>query len=111
MDWVRGELAPCDWGTFFKQIKLGLYGPLRWLFTSEAPRLGEIRPNANPLKVIEECKDESAEKASMPDVLNHHVAWLARWIQRIIPDRRLMLDALDAAERKLLREAWAGGWG
>lgn len=39
------------------------------------------------------------------------VTWLARWAQRVIPDRKLMREAIGMAEATLVREAWkASSW-
>jgi hypothetical protein len=112
VDWVRSTLAICDWEAFFKQVGLALYGVFPWLFTSEAPKPGEINLNEDPLKVIERCKIEEVESGCGPDVLNNNVKWFARWIQRVILDRKLMKEVISAAETTLIREAWKTpqGW-
>ncbi len=111
IDWAHStDLAPCFWSPLFQQINLALYGPFPWLFRNEAPRSQEIRPHADPVKVIKACKVEGGDERSMPDIINDHVTWLARWIQRVIPDPRLMRQALAIAEATLVREAWRTSW-
>jgi hypothetical protein len=108
VDWVHStNLAPCNWEPFFRQVILVLYGPFRWLLSENAPRSNEIRPGQDPVKVIKRCKPHFGSAVSMPDVINMHLDWLARWIQIVVPDRELMKEALGRAEAALVREAWA----
>ncbi len=106
MDWFHSrDLPPGFWEPFFSQVDLALYGPFPWLFTEEAPRPGENWAGKDPQEVIKLCRPEGKED-SMADIVNNLVKWLARWIQRVIPDQKMMLDVLALAEAALLREAW-----
>lgn len=104
MDWVRSKPAPCDWGEFFRQVNLALYGGFPRLFTAEAPQPDENWADKDPQEVFKLCEPVGKED-SMPEVLNNLVKWLARWIQRVIPDRKMMMDALAIAEAALLHDA------
>jgi len=42
----------------------------------------------------------------VPDFINKHVEWLARWIQILVPDKELMKEALDRGKAVLTHEAW-----
>ncbi len=106
IDWFRPlDLAPCFWQGFWSQVNAALYGPFAWLFADETPQPHEIRPGANPLEVIKECKVERKNPQFMTDIINDLVTWLARWVQRVISDRTMMEDAIDQARSQLLREA------
>lgn len=111
VEWFRSlGLAPYDQEPFWQQVNLGLYGGLPRLFTDEVPKPHEIRSNRDPWKVIKRCKVEARNPHLMTDVINAHVSWLARWIQRVIPDRAMMEDVIDQARRRLLREAREARW-
>lgn len=88
-----------------------LYGLFPWLFAEEAPRPGGIRPNKDPVEVIKRYKPQVGEEHSRADVLNNLVTGLARWAQRVIPDRKLMREAIGVAEATLVRGVWkASSW-
>lgn len=104
VEWFRTtELAPCDGEMFWSQVNSALYGGLPWLFTSEAPKPGEINPEEDPWAVIKRCRAKSEGKASMADVINDRVKELARWSPRVFPDRKTRDAAIDLARRHLLR--------
>ncbi len=96
-------------GPLFSQVNLALYGGFPWLFTEEAPRPGENWAGKDPQEVIK-LFEPFGKEDSMAEVMNNLVKWLARWIQRVIPDRKMMMDALAIAEATLLREAWSKGF-
>lgn len=111
IDWFHSvDLAPCYWDDFFEQVKLGLYGSFHWLFSAEAPQPNEIRPDEEPWKVIKRSKVERKNPQFVTDIINDLVTWLARWIQRVIPDRKMMEDAFYRARRQLLRESRMAHW-
>lgn len=111
IDWFHSlELAPCDWEGFFQQVKYGLYGPFRWIFRQEAPKPHENNADEDPCKVIESCRVEDGNPNFVPDIINNAVTWLARWAQRVIPDRAMMEDAIDQARGQLLMEIRAQRW-
>jgi hypothetical protein len=106
MDWFHSlDLAPGFWADVFSQVNSALYGAFPWLFADEAPRPNENWAETDPQKVIKLCKPVGQEDP-MPEVLNNLVRWLARWTQRVIPDRKMMRESLAMAEATLLREAW-----
>lgn len=106
IEWVRSpDLEPCDWEGFFQQVKFGLHGPFRRLFSAEAPKPHKINPDEDPREVIKRCKAEGGNPNSVPGIINNAVVWFARWVQWIIPDRAMMEDAIDKARGQLLREA------
>ena len=106
VDWVRSlKLAPYDLETFLSQVNYGLYGRFPRLFTDEAPKPGEVHPHEDPSKVIERCKVDGGNPQFMHEVINNDIAWLARWIQRVIPDWLMMKEAFAQAETKLRRMA------
>lgn len=106
VDWLRSTtLSPCDWEAFFRQIDLALYGPYPLLFAENAPRHTKISPEEDPWQVIRRCKPQLGTEVSLPDVINKHIDWLARWIQIVVPDRELMKETLGTAETVLVREA------
>ena len=106
-DWVRStNLGSCDWEPFFNQVVLALYGPLPWLYSKHAPRRNEIRPDQDSLHVIKRCKPKMEAELFVPDFINKHVEWLARWIQILVPDKELMKEALDRGKAVLTHEAW-----
>ncbi|TAM80277.1 MAG: hypothetical protein EPN47_16090 [Acidobacteria bacterium] len=106
IEWFRSTgLPPCDWEMCWSQVNSGLYGRLLLLFTSEAPKLGEINPDEDPRAVIKRCQVKSKSPASMADVINDSVKELARWSQRIFQDREVMKKAFTRAESQLRREA------
>lgn len=111
IDWVHSiDLAPCYWEGLFEQVKLGLYGPFRWLFSTEAPPMDEIKPDEASWELIKRFKTKSKNPGNMAEIINGHVTWLARWIQRVIPDRTMMEDAIDQARGHLLLEARKARW-
>lgn len=52
--------------------------------------------------MINRCKVEGENPQTAPDVTNNAVTWLAHWIQRVIPDQRLMKEAISQAKTQLL---------
>lgn len=103
IDWFHAlYLARCFWQGFWSQVDAALYGPFPWLFADEAPQPHEIRPGANPLEAIKACKVERENPQLATDIVNDLVTWLARWVQRVISDRRMMEDAIDQAKGYLL---------
>ena len=111
IDWFHSlNLAPCFWPGFWSQVNAAMYGPFPWLFAGEAPQPHEIRPGVNPWEVIKECKVERKNPQFVTDIINDLVAWLARWVQRVIPDRVMTEDAIDKARGQLLREARKARW-
>jgi len=106
VDWIRQtDLRPCDYGTFFKQVDSALDGTRPWLFSNEAPKPDEIHPKEDPWKVIARCKVVRGNPQSAPDVINNAVTRLARWIQRVIPDREMLKEAIVKAKVPLLNQA------
>ena len=102
VEWVYSlNLTTYDLEPFGDQVNTALYRGCHWLFMKEAPKPEEIKHGADPWKVIERCKVDSKNANSMPDVINNHVMWLARWIQRVTPDCVVMKEALAQAETKL----------
>jgi len=111
MDWVRStDLAVCDWELFFRQVDLALYGPFRWLFSENAPRRDDIKASQDPWRIIKRCKPHLGNELSIPNVINNNLSWLARWIQMVIPDRKLIEEALATAKVTLEHEAWNAGY-
>ena len=111
IDWFRSlNLAFSFWPGYWSQVNAAMYGPFPWLFADEAPQPHEIRPGVNPLEVIKECKVERKNPQFVTDIINDLVAWLARWVQRVIPDRVMTEDAIDKARGQLLREARKARW-
>jgi hypothetical protein len=107
MDWLRSTcLATCDWEPFFQQVDLALFGPFPSLFSDNASLFNGASPGQDAWEVFKRCKPQLGREVSMPDVINKHIDWLARWIQILIPDRELMKEALGKAETILVREAW-----
>ena len=104
------NLAPCDREGFFQQVKFGLYGPFPWFFRQEAPQPQEINPDEDPWEVIKRCKVDGGDPNFVPDIINNAVAWFVRWVQRVIPDRAMIEDAIDQARTQLLMEARAQRW-
>ena len=106
VDWIHQTgLRPCDYRTFFKQVESALDGTRPWLFSNEAPKPHEIKPDEDPWKVINRYKVENIPSQSAPDVTNNAVTWLARWVQRLIPDRGRMKEAIAKAKALLLDRA------
>lgn len=111
VEWVYSlNLTTYDLESFWDQVNTALYRGCHWLFMKEAPKPEEIKHGADPWKVIERCKVDSKNANSMPDVINNHVMWLARWIQRVTPDCVVMKEALAQAETQLRREAQTTRW-
>ena len=104
IEWLRTTgLAPCDVEMFFSQGNSALYGGLPWLFTSEAPKPDDINPGEDPWAVIKRCRVQDNKAKLVTDIINNNVTWLARWIQRVFPDREIREAVLDLAERQRLR--------
>ena len=102
VDWVpQTGLRLCDYGAFFKGVDSALDGTRSWLFRNEAPKPHEIRPDEDPWKVIQHCKVVGGNPQSAPDVTNNAVTWLARWIQRVIPDQEMIKEAISRARTQL----------
>lgn len=103
VDWMpQTGLRPCDYRSFFKQVESALDGTRPWLFSNEAPKPDEINPNENPREVINRCKPEDGNPQTAPEVTNNAVTWLARWAQRLIPDKGIMKEAISKAKAKAL---------
>ena len=55
--------------------------------------------------MIARCRVVGGNPQSAPDVTNNAVTWLARWVQRLIPDRGRMKEAIAKAKALLLDQA------
>ncbi len=103
-DFVRSSgLLAADWETIFGQINQLLYGFMRWELACQAPRPGRVKPVKDPGAFIKRCEPDNGDLNSVPEIVNHWVTWFARWSLWVIPNRRLLGDAVDLARCRLLR--------
>ena len=111
VEWVNSlSLTAYDLESFWDQVNTALYRGCHWLFTDEAQNGDKISSGEDPMKVIERCKVTGGTSQLMPEIINNHVTWLARWIQRLIPDWVMMKEALAQAEAQLRREVQTTRW-
>lgn len=55
--------------------------------------------------MIARCKVVGGNPQSAPEATNTAVTWLARWTQRVIPDREMVKEAIVKAKVPLLNQA------
>jgi len=104
------DLAHCDWEMFWEQVNSALYGGFPWLFKDEAPKPNGTIPDEDPWKVIEWRKVKNKDLKFVNDIINHNAPWLARWLQRVIPDQAMVKAVLHQAETQIRREARTARW-
>ena len=105
VDWLlRAELTYDDRENFFTQVcqGLALNGVLKELFKQEAPTPQAIRSINDPWGVIKRTEPHDPELRYSWEVINHLVLWFARWAQRVMPNKRVLIEAAYAAQQRIL---------
>lgn len=98
-------LSLCDCKAFFEQVDSVLDGTRPWLFRKEAPQPHEVRPDEDPQEVIRRCRIMDGNPQLATDIVNNAVTWLARWVQRVIPDWEMMTEAITKSKEQLSSNA------
>ena len=104
VEWLlKAELNPDDQVSFFTQVWQGLAdtGCLKEQFDREAPEPHAIRPVKHPWDVIKRTEPVGPPPKWTWEVINHLVLWFARWAPRVMPDRRVLIDAVYSAQGRI----------
>lgn len=73
-------------------------------FANAAPEPHEIRPGADPQRMISDCRPEGEVPDYGPDLIEYGIEWYARWGPRVMYDKSLREEVLAEAERIFERQ-------
>lgn len=104
VEWVHDSVAACDRPMFMSEIRNGPYSIRQAQFAKASPKPHEIRPGADPRKVIRNCRPEGKNFSEVCELIEDRIEWFARWGPRVMYDKSLREEVLAKAEQIFERE-------